>query len=94
MFTMDLPKDESASSRLAYAVTSTITSDHDDKAENIVRCNGRLFYIYISPSDFHRPPQTTAQYLAFLEVLRSVEEQIDGLFELDFDEWATVPFEP
>lgn len=94
MFRMDLPKDRSACCHLAYAVISTITSDRDNDAELIVRCNGKLFYIQISPSHFYNSPQTAVKYLAYLEVLRSGEEQIDGLFESDFNKWATLPFEP
>lgn len=73
---------------------SIITSNRDNNAEIIVRCNGKLFYIHISPSHFYNSPETTAQYLAYLDVVRSGEDEIDGLFESDFDAWATVPFEP
>jgi hypothetical protein len=85
--------DRQTPARPIYYVISNTTSIHDNDTELTVRSNGKLFYIHISPSHFRNSPATTAQYLAYLEVLRSGEEQIDGLFESDFYEWASWPFE-
>lgn len=77
-----------------YLVDSCLTSEKDDDCELTVRCNGKLFYLRISPSGFKNSPAIIKEYLAYLEVLRSGEEQIDGVFEDDFYKWASQPFEP
>lgn len=69
--------------RLRYHIEYHITSMDDDSSEFIVRRNGRRFYLHISPSDFQNSPATTTQYLEYLKVLRSGEEEIDGVLDSD-----------
>lgn len=76
-----------------YSVISHTTSVDDNNTELILRCNGKVFYIHILPSRFHNSSATTTEYFTYLEVLRSGEEQIDGVFEDDFYEWASSPFQ-
>jgi hypothetical protein len=77
-----------------YFVVSNLTSASDDDCEITVRRNGKIFYIQISPINFRNSPCNSAQYLKYLEVLRSGEEEIDEIYEDDVYDWATQPFEP
>jgi hypothetical protein len=69
-------------------------SINDDDTEFTVRCNGKVFYINISPFHFHNSPVITAQYLKYAELIRSGEEEIDGVWDTDVYEWVTRSFEP
>lgn len=72
-----------------------MTIDRDDgaKAGLTVRCNGKLFCIHTTLSGSQSSSETTSQYFASLKVIRSGEEQIDVLFESNFDEWDTALFQ-
>lgn len=93
LYKMNCPTDRPASSCLSYHVISNTTSIYDKDTELTVRSNSKLFYVRISPSCFRNSPATTAQYLVYLDVLRSSEEEIDEVYEDDVYEWATRPFE-
>jgi hypothetical protein len=90
-----LPATQAApTNRPRYHVVSHLTSMNDEHCELTVRSNGKVFYIHISPSNFRNSAATTAQYLVYLEVLRSGEEEINGVLDTDMYEWAIQPFEP
>ncbi|KAF2809036.1 uncharacterized protein BDZ99DRAFT_533412 [Mytilinidion resinicola] len=80
-------------SRPKYHIASHTTSLNDDDCEIIVRSNGKIFYLHISPSDFQNPPAATAYYRECLEVMKTGEELIDGPLESDFYDWIMPPFE-
>lgn len=92
----NLPDDMATriTSRPRYHIVSHITSIDDDDCEFTVRSNGRLFYIHISTSYFRNSPAIMAQYLIYLEVLRSGEEEINGVLDSDVYEWVMQPFAP
>ncbi|KAF2502492.1 hypothetical protein BU16DRAFT_612148 [Lophium mytilinum] len=71
-----------------------VTSLHDDDCEIIVRSNGKIFCLHISPSDFQNSTAALKYYHSCLEVLKTGEEQIDGPLECDFYDWIMPPFEP
>ncbi|KAH9999759.1 hypothetical protein F4779DRAFT_152597 [Xylariaceae sp. FL0662B] len=74
-------------------VTSHV-EDINDYTELRVTSNGKRFYIRICITSFHNSPSTTKTYLKFLEFLHSGEEELDGLEEEYFYEWAITPFLP
>jgi len=76
-----------------YLIEHYLISEKDDDCELTVRCNGKVFYLRVSPSGFKNSPTVLKQYLTYLEVLRSGEEQLDGVFDDEFYTWATQPCE-
>jgi serine/threonine protein kinase len=77
-----------------FFVTTYLISDHDNDCELTVRGNGKLFYVRISSSGLQNSPNVLKKYLKYLEVLRSGEEQVDGVFDDEFYEWVIQLFTP
>ncbi|KAI1411870.1 hypothetical protein F5Y13DRAFT_190873 [Hypoxylon sp. FL1857] len=80
--------------RPKYEIEYHVTSIHDDEARFKVRRNGKVFHIRIFPWEFVNSPDTKEKYMSYLEILRSGEEVIDGIFDTDVFDWAMRPFEP
>jgi hypothetical protein len=79
--------------KLRYEVEHYIISTRDDDrdARFMVRRNGRVFHIRVSPSQFVNSLMMTDKYLSCLEVLRSGEEVLGDIYDTDVYEWITAP---
>ncbi|KAI0423526.1 hypothetical protein F5Y09DRAFT_226225 [Xylaria sp. FL1042] len=78
-----------------YDVDFWQTHITEDDCDLIIRTNnGRLFYCHFDPSRFCRSPKVTEQYFMCLNVLRSDEEEMDGIYLEDACDWLMKPFEP
>lgn len=77
-----------------YQIENQTISIHEDDhdASFTVRRNGKVFYIQLSPSHFINSPIATAQYLSYLNFLRSGEEVLGDIYESDVYEWVMAPF--
>lgn len=76
---------------MEYHITSIV--EGDDDATFTVRRNGKVFYIEVSPSNFVNSPSTTNKYKSYLEVLKSGEEVLGEIYDIDVYEWVMAPFE-
>ncbi|CEJ93449.1 hypothetical protein VHEMI09038 [[Torrubiella] hemipterigena] len=81
----DIPRDQ-----IEHHIVSIHEDDND--ASFMVRRNGKVFYIQISPSQFVNSPLTTTQYLTYLNLLRSGEEVLGDVYDTDVCEWVMAPF--
>lgn len=69
-------------------------SEGDNDATFMVRRNGKTFYTQISPSNFVNSPATTQKYKSYLEVIRSGEEVLGEIYDVDVYDWVMAPFGP